>query len=66
MGRVGVSSVVPPPMVLRAAPCLRRIGDFDAHLRYVDYLGSMPAIAGAGGMMAEQRELFLFALGESF
>ena len=53
-------------MVLRAAPCLRRIGDFDAHLRYVDYLGSMPAIAGAGGMMAEQRELFLFALGESF
>ena len=38
----------------------------NAHLRYVDYLATMAALGGAGGMAVEQLEFFLFALGESF
>ena len=38
----------------------------NAHLRYVDYLATMGAIGGAGGMSVEQLEFFLFALGEAF
>lgn len=38
----------------------------NAHLRYVDYLATMGAIAEAGNVTAEQIEFFLFALGEAF
>jgi hypothetical protein len=38
----------------------------NAHVRYVDYLATMSAIAEAGNVSAEQIEFFLFALGEAF
>ena len=38
----------------------------NAHVRYVDYLATMGAIAAAGNISAEQIEFFLFALGEAF
>jgi hypothetical protein len=38
----------------------------NAHLRYVDYLATMGAIAGVGNVCAEQIEFFLFSLGEAF
>ena len=38
----------------------------NAHVRYVDYLGTMGALAGVGNVSAEQIEFFLFALGEAF
>jgi hypothetical protein len=38
----------------------------NAHVRYVDYLATMGAIAEAGNISAEQIEFFLFALGEAF
>jgi hypothetical protein len=38
----------------------------NAHLRYVEYLTTMGAIAEARNVTAEQMEFFLFALGEAF
>lgn len=38
----------------------------NAHVRYVEYLATMRALAQAGNVSAEQIEFFLFALGEAF